>query len=332
VYDKIYKNQREYAGENEHYAKIKGTACMDKLSFPFVSVIIPVYNDPVRLQTCLQALEEQTYPKCVYEVIVVDNGSDESITSIITQFSQVKTSYETRPGSYAARNKGLSLARGEVIAFTDSDCIPAPDWIERGVTKLQSIPNCGIVGGKIEMFFKDPHHPTAVEIYDSMTYFKQKEHIEQDEFSVTANLFTFKHVFDHIGRFDSELKSGGDWKWGRRVASFRYTLAYADDVRVAHPARHSLAGWITRERRVAKGIAILDRKWKKKEPPPPLTWSYESIMAHLPPLPPVIKTMRLKNISFTTKVGIIGLWFAIRYIRMEEKLRKKLKLLAKSIR
>jgi glycosyltransferase involved in cell wall biosynthesis len=56
----------------------------------FVSVIIPVYNDPVRLKTCLQVLAEQTYPNEAYEVIVVDNGSDESIEPIVAEFSQVK--------------------------------------------------------------------------------------------------------------------------------------------------------------------------------------------------------------------------------------------------
>jgi len=59
---------------------------------PFVSVIIPVYNDPIRLKTCLQALEEQTYPQNAYEIIVVDNGSDESIEPIVAEFSQAKAS------------------------------------------------------------------------------------------------------------------------------------------------------------------------------------------------------------------------------------------------
>ena len=80
------------------------------MSTPFVSVIIPVYNDPIRLQTCLQALEDQTYPKSSYEVIVVDNGSDESIEPIVAEFSQAKATYKAQPGSYAASNKGISLA------------------------------------------------------------------------------------------------------------------------------------------------------------------------------------------------------------------------------
>jgi len=118
------KKSQDYASPDKRKEK------MSKTSTPFVSVIIPVYNDPERLKTCLQALEEQTYPQSSYEVIVVDNGSDESIEPIVTEFNQAKAGYEPHPGSYAARNKGLSLARGEVIAFTDADCIPALDWIE----------------------------------------------------------------------------------------------------------------------------------------------------------------------------------------------------------
>ena len=110
--------------------KSPGNICKIMRAIPFVSVVIPVYNDSVRLKTCLQALEAQTYPKEVYEVIVVDNGSDESIEPVVAEFPQARASYETHPGSYAARNKGVSISRGEVLAFTDLDDILAPDWIE----------------------------------------------------------------------------------------------------------------------------------------------------------------------------------------------------------
>ena len=106
------------------------------LSNLFVSVIIPVYNDSERLKLCLEALENQTYSKDLYEVIVVDNASEEDIKSIVGQFSQAKYTYESQSGSYVARNKGISIARGEILAFTDSDCIPASDWIEKGVANL----------------------------------------------------------------------------------------------------------------------------------------------------------------------------------------------------
>lgn len=120
----------------------------------FVSVIIPVFNDAERLKICLTALETQTYPQDCYEEIVVDNGSDESLENIVKQFPQAKLAYCNNPGSYAARNHGISLAKGEILAFTDSDCIPASDWLTMGVKRLVATANCGLVAGKIEIFLK----------------------------------------------------------------------------------------------------------------------------------------------------------------------------------
>ena len=207
----------------------------------FVSVIVPVFNDSERLQKCLEALENQTYPQDLYEVIVVDNGSDESVEELVNQFPQAFLTYESKRGSYAARNQGISISRGELLAFTDSDCIPAQNWLEIGVKQLKSTSNCGLVGGKIEIFFKDPHNPTAAEIYDAATNLQQKKYIEEYKYGATANLFTWKKVFADVGNFDSNLKSGGDGEWGVRVYSRGYSLVYGEDVCIAHPARYSLA-------------------------------------------------------------------------------------------
>lgn len=206
---------------------------------PFVSVIVPVLNDPERLQVCLEALEKQSYPGDFYEVIVVDNGSAESVEPIVDRFTQARYCDEQRRSSYAARNRGVSLSRGPVIAFTDSDCIPASDWIERGVADLLRTPNCGIVGGKVKLFFKNRDIPTAVEFFDSISFFQQQKNINDTKFSVTANLFTFKKVFDRVGPFNDTFKSGGDVEWGMRVSSSGYNLSYADEAVVSHPARFS---------------------------------------------------------------------------------------------
>jgi glycosyltransferase involved in cell wall biosynthesis len=208
---------------------------------PFISVIIPVFNDFERLEVCLEALERQTYPENFYEVIVVDNGSNENIAALSQRFVRVSFAYENTPGSYCARNKGISLAQGEAIAFTDSDCIPAANWLETGVKHLLSVPECGLVAGKIEMFFKNPNQPTVVEIYDSVTFLQQKRNVEEDKYGATANIFTLKSVIEQVGVFNSKLKSGGDLEWGKRVFSHGYSIIYADDVCVAHPARYSFS-------------------------------------------------------------------------------------------
>ena len=205
---------------------------------PFVSVIIPVFNDGERLRSCLQALERQTYDRDYYEVIVVDNDSDPkaNIKNIVQQFPFTIAQYEKTPGSYAARNRGIKVTKGEIIAFTDADCIPAPDWIEQGVTHLQKTANCGLVGGNIEIFWHDRDRPTTVELYESILAFRQQDCIEKNHYSVTANLFTWKKVIEEVGDFNSQLKSNGDLEWGNRVYNQGYQQVYAEDVRVAHPA------------------------------------------------------------------------------------------------
>lgn len=237
---------------------------MNNIHQPFVSVIIPVFNDSKRLQICLKSLQNQTYPQSLYEVIVVDNNSEENLEVVVNHFSQAVITHESRPGSYAARNKGISLAKGEIIAFTDSDCIPASDWLEKGVKSLQSVPNCGLVAGRIELFFKDANKPTPVELYESIEMsFPQQRSLEKQNYGVTANLFTFKSVIDSVGLFDDTLKSCGDRQWGQRVFAAGYKQIYADDVYVAHPARDSFNELYKRVTRIVGGRYDLLKKNSK---------------------------------------------------------------------
>ena len=231
------------------------------ISRPFVSVIVPVFNDAERLKTCLDALEAQTYPKNLYEVIVVDNASDEGqdIQGVVAQFSQAIAAFEGQPGSYAARNQGISLAKGEVIAFTDADCIPCHQWIEAGVNCLRD-PHCGLVAGEIEIFFKDPSCPTSTELYESVAAFHQKRWLEKEHWGATANLFTLKQVIKQVGNFDATLKSAGDLEWGNRVATFGYKQVYSKEACVTHPARSSLKEVYTKHLRVIGGLYELQNK------------------------------------------------------------------------
>lgn len=220
----------------------------------FLSIIIPVYNDSDRLKTCLNSLENQTYRKELYEVIVVDNNSEEDIESIVGQFSQAQITHESCRGSYVARNKGISIAKGTVFGFTDSDCIPSADWIEKGVETLLEVSNCGLVAGEVQLFLKNPKSPTVFEVYDSMNFLRQGYYIENYRFGATANLFTSKEVFEAVGLFAPDLKSGGDSEWGKRVFAAGYTQVYADDVLVAHPARYQWKEIRKKAVRVTEGL------------------------------------------------------------------------------
>lgn len=224
----------------------------------FVSVIIPVLNDLIGLRQTLTALNNQTYPANLYEVIVVDNGSTEDISPIVEKFPQAKLTHESQPGSYIARNKGISIARGEILAFTDSDCIPESDWIAQGVEQLRSVTNCGLVAGKINFHYQKPQQPTVVELYDSTTFLNQKKYVEQLHYAATANMFTTKAVMQEVGNFNSDLKSGGDKEWGQRVYHRGYSLVYGADVCISHPARASLSEIVRKITRTRTGGQDLD--------------------------------------------------------------------------
>jgi glycosyltransferase involved in cell wall biosynthesis len=237
--------------------------CWFPIMTTFVSVIIPLYND-LRISIALDALLDQTYPLASYEIIVADNGSHSEILKLIeTYFTRhphkIKLTREIeRQGSYAARNKALGLARGEILVFTDSDCIPSSNWIESGVSQLNRVVDCGLLGGKIEITYQDPHKPTLVEVYERVLAFQQQAYVTKLHYAATANLFTHKRVFDRVGMFDDRIHSGGDYEWGQRVFRAGYTLTYSDSTLVYHPARRTLDELCSKTVRVIIGRYDLD--------------------------------------------------------------------------
>jgi glycosyltransferase involved in cell wall biosynthesis len=287
-------------------------------------VIIPVFNDAARLKFCLAALETQSYPQSHYEVIVVDNGSDndQDIQGVVAGFKQAIVTQELIPGSYAARNKGISLAKGEIIAFTDADCIPATDWIEKGVQHLLNTPNCGLVAGEIKVFFKNPERLTPVELFEKVTAFKQKEYLEKYKYGATANLFTFKSVIEDVGYFNNNLKSSGDLEWGVRVAAFNYQQVYAVDTCVAHPARYSFKQIYKRTTRIVGGSydLQLNKNYSFLQRKKVLLKSLLEDL--LPPLNFIIKVFKdfqLNGIGEKLRVSFVMLF--IRYVSAWERIR-----------
>jgi GT2 family glycosyltransferase len=220
---------------------------------PDVSVIIPVLNQADELMRCLHALEAQTYRNGRFEVVVVDNGSDPPIGQLNEHFPFVRCIREPKPGSYAARNRGIEASQAELLAFTDADCVPADTWIERGIRAVQRLSAPGSVAGKIELTFHDPRKRTAAELFESVFGLPQKTYVEWG-FGATANLFTTRATMDRVGLFDERLMSCGDAEWGHRLRPQGLAQEYADDVRVVHGARLTLGQLFQKAVRVAGGV------------------------------------------------------------------------------
>lgn len=299
---------------------------MSAAELPFVSVIIPVYNQTELLQKCLAALAQQTYERSRFEIIVIDNVSDdpEAIAAVVADSKNVILTQEATPGSYAARNKGLALAQGEILAFTDADCIPAPDWLVEGVQQLIQHPECGQVIGDIELFFADPAHPTPVELYEQITAFPQEQLLQKLHGGATANLFTWRQVMDTVGQFDAQLKSNGDLEWGRRVHDHGYAQIYAPAVRVQHPARSSWAELVGRTRRLVGGQ--YERQLKAAVTP----WQRERVFLKIflfslmPPVFFTVNTLRDRRLQgLSQKLKVSGVMVVVRAISIREMLRLK---------
>lgn len=235
-------------------------------SMPTVTVIIPTFNDVGRLATCLWLLSQQDYPADLFEVIVVDNASTEDLRPALPDDPRFRLLHESKRGSYAARNTAVAHARGEILAFTDSDCLPRLDWLSQGVKALTATPAPDVIGGPIPMVFQDGKAArSAPEIYDAMEGFPQERFIQVYPFAATANLMVRRDTFNTVGPFNSDLASGGDREWGVRLAATGRTFAYAPAAVVDHPSRATWGELTRKSVRVGKGMAELIRTDSREE-------------------------------------------------------------------
>jgi glycosyltransferase involved in cell wall biosynthesis len=220
-----------------------------RIRIPRVSVIVPTYYDWVRLQRCVIALQNQSFSQDDFEVIIVNNASNDRPPSDFFLPENFCMLTEDKPGSYAARNAALKKSQGEIIAFTDSDCIPDPFWLETAVARLDK--GAERIAGNIELFFKSDKL-SPVEIYEKFFGFDQKKYAQAGG-SATANMVTWAKHFETVGYFNDGLMSGGDNEWGRRAKDKGIPVEYTPEVVVNHPARSDVKAMLKKRRRVIGG-------------------------------------------------------------------------------
>jgi glycosyltransferase AglE len=206
---------------------------MDMHSLSPVSVIVPVRNGKKTIEKLIGALLAQDYPKNIIQIIIVDNGSQDCTREIVKRYAVILTEENKIYSSYAARNKGLSLAQGEIIAFTDADCIPEKNWISEGVRALEE-ESADMAGGRINFIFSA--RKSAAEYFDSTRFMNNERYIKNKQGAVTANLFVRVSVFNQVGLFP-EVQSGGDAQWTSKALKDGFSLVYAPLAIVHHPAR-----------------------------------------------------------------------------------------------
>ena len=129
------------------------------------SVVVPFHNAERHVERCVRALLNQSYPSSRYEIIMVDNNSRDASADIVRAHSRIGLVSESKRGAYAARNRGIVEASGAIVAFTDPDCVPAPDWLHELESAMLD-ETVGIVVGS-HAFASDSHPLGLLAAYEN---------------------------------------------------------------------------------------------------------------------------------------------------------------------
>jgi mycofactocin glycosyltransferase len=240
---------------------------------PSVSCVVVVRNRPRELARCMRSLLRLDYPAELLEVLVVDDASVDATPRVARAFARWAESTRNlhRPvpnvrlhrlpvhgGIAEARNQGLLRGRGELIAFTDSDCVASPHWIRGLVPQLR--PGVAAVGGGVTGL----HTETALQRYEaaySPLHMGDRPARAGRGFPIpylpTCNLLVQREAALAVGGFDSALQVGEDVDFCRRLEEHGFALRYEPGATVAHDHRDRLISFLRRRAAYGSSEAAL---------------------------------------------------------------------------
>ncbi|MGH7034240.1 MAG: glycosyltransferase, partial [Stellaceae bacterium] len=215
------------------------------------------YNAERTLAPCLESLAKLTYPD--YEVIVVNDGSTDGSLAIAERFGYCRIISQPNKGLSVARNVGAQNATGEIIAYTDSDCVADPDWLAYLVAKMEvsDLAACGgpnfpppedsLVPAAVAV---SPGGPTHVLLSDDVA-----EHI------AGCNMAFRRDALLRLGGFDPIYRAAGDdvdicW----RFQDAGYTIGFSPAAVVWHFRRNTVKAYIGQQRGYGKAEALVYSK------------------------------------------------------------------------
>lgn len=225
--------------------------------WPKASVVVCSYNGAATLRGCLEALEKLEYPD--YEIIVVDDGSKDNTQEILADFPSVRNIKQVNKGLSVARNVGAAAAKGEIIAYTDSDCMPDPDWLYFLIQTLLSEPFAAVGGPNISPPAVDwiqasvaaaPGSPSHVLLND-----KTAEHVPG------CNMAFHRWALDMIGGFDAIYRKAGDdvdvfW----RLIQLGQVIGFSPSAVVWHHRRFTVKAYFNQQKGYGEAEALLRYK------------------------------------------------------------------------
>jgi glycosyltransferase involved in cell wall biosynthesis len=231
------------------------------------SVIIPVYNDPCGITETLRTISDQNFPQENFEVIIVDNASNDVTAETVHKFTSENNNFflfsENIKSSYAARNTGISHARGDYLLFVDSNMTVEKDWLGK-IKQFVDATEPDYFGMRVS--FGANRNAGVCYIDEQLTGFPVHSYLKRFCFVPTCCLGVSKQLISRIGDFDSRLVSGGDQEFGQRVSLMNIRQLFAHDIVISHPPRTNLVDVLKKNVRIGRGFYQLGMFYPKRYP------------------------------------------------------------------
>jgi GT2 family glycosyltransferase len=213
------------------------------LSTPSFSIIIPTYNRPRELQLCLNAIAQIDYPRDRFEVVVVDDGSPNTLDSVVDPFRHrlnVQLIRQKNSGPASARNTGAKHARGEFLAFTDDDCAPTPMWLQAMANALTYTPDALVGGHIINALEKNIFSNASQQLVSYLYNYYNAKH--DGGFFCSNNFAVAAARFVAMGGFSTDYPraAGEDRDFCDRWLEHGYPMVYTEQAVIYHFHRLTL--------------------------------------------------------------------------------------------
>jgi len=232
-------------------------------SLPRYSIIVPAYQEANRIGDCVRALVDQSILRSDYEIIVIDDASPDD-TGVVAQASGADVVCRIdHGGASAARNAGLAHARGDLILFTDADCMPCREWIERMVAPFSDPDVVGVKGTYRSC--QEMLVARLVQLEFEVRYERMATLPEIDFIDTYAAAYR-RSVLDEEGGFDTEypVPSAEDVDLSFRLAQKGYRMVFVRDAWVWHVHPTSVKAYLKRKMRFGYWRALLYIRYPNK--------------------------------------------------------------------
>ncbi|MFH1360049.1 MAG: glycosyltransferase [Candidatus Omnitrophota bacterium] len=197
-----------------------------------ISIIIPVYNGEKTIEKTIEAVKSQINPQ-EHELIVVDDGSTDNTQNILKFAPGILYIRQENQGPACARNRGFKESKGEWIFFTDADCMPQKDWIQRALKHFKD-PAIGVVAGSYTLYNKDSLLARCIQKEIMYRHIKLMP-LYPKSFG-SYNFCVRRNVFEEVGGFNEQYRhaSGEDNDLSYKILNKGYKIYFAQEILVAH--------------------------------------------------------------------------------------------------